>query len=106
MIIKSQLGDKRCSKIILENDNYRVESSSELIDLMSTILDMAGIEKPFGLQGISLEPFLYDKEYKPREYCVIESGEDAPPFLMKDISKKPSGPFDGSMFVWCACREA
>jgi len=79
---------------------------TELVDVMPSILDLAGVEIPFGVQGHSLAPLLLNQDYTPKEFVVIESGEAGNPPKVSDIKRRPSGPWDDSCFVWCAYREA
>ncbi|CAG7626097.1 Arylsulfatase [Paenibacillus solanacearum] len=79
----------------------------ELVDVMPTLLELAGIPIPYEVQGKSLGPFLYgDKAYVPRDYIVMESGEDGEPIRVSDITVRPEHPLDDRYFVWCAYREA
>jgi arylsulfatase A-like enzyme len=83
----------------------------ELIDVMPTVLDFAGIPAPPGAQGNSLTPFLQGRDetagaFKPRDYVVIESGEEGEPMRVSDITVRPEHPFDERYFVWCAYRDA
>jgi arylsulfatase A-like enzyme len=78
----------------------------ELVDIMPTLLDAAGCEHPFGLQGKSLAPYFTGGEYTPRPFAVIESGEHGEPMTLSEITTRPEDPFDESCFVWCAWREA
>lgn len=84
----------------------RTDHPVELIDLMPTFLDMAGIPIPPGAQGRSLAPYLRGQNYVPREYVVIESGEEGEPLRISDITVRPEHPFDDRCFVWCAYRDA
>jgi arylsulfatase len=78
----------------------------ELIDIMPTLLDLAGVPVPYGCQGRSFAPFLRGEEYEPREYVVMESGEEGEPMKLSDITVRPEHPFDERYFVWCAYRDA
>ncbi|ULL18329.1 DUF4976 domain-containing protein [Paenibacillus sp. H1-7] len=79
----------------------------ELVDVMPTLLDMAGVPVPYGCQGRSLAPFLRsEQEYVPREYVVMESGEEGEPPKLSDITGRPEHPLDERYFVWCAYRDA
>ncbi|KRE86292.1 hypothetical protein ASG89_09705 [Paenibacillus sp. Soil766] len=84
----------------------RTKQLVELVDIMPTFLDMAGIPIPPGTQGKSLAPYLKGQDYTPREYVVIESGEEGEPLRVSDITVRPEHPFDDRYFVWCAYREA
>ena len=78
----------------------------ELIDVMPTLLELAGVPVPRGVQGKSLAPYLRGEPFVPREFVVIESGEDGDPIRLSDITVRPEHPFDERYFVWCAYREA
>ncbi|TDF94852.1 sulfatase family protein [Paenibacillus piri] len=79
----------------------------ELIDVMPTLLELAGAPVPYGAQGRSLAPYLLqDDSFVPREYAVIESGEEGEPIRLSDITVRPEHPFDDRYFVWCAYRDA
>lgn len=85
----------------------RTEHLVELIDVMPTVLELAGVPVPRGVQGRSLAPFLRgDPAYVPREFVVIESGEAGEPMKVSDITIRPEHPYDERCFVWCAYREA
>src|SRR5690606_22295390 len=89
-------------KVKAQRSNHLIE----LIDIMPTVLDVAGCDIPIGVQGKSFAPYLLGEYYEPREYVVIESEEDGEPFKLSEITKRPEHPFDESCFVWCAWREA
>jgi arylsulfatase len=78
----------------------------ELIDIMPTLLELSGNPVPLGVQGRSFAQQLLGGSYVPREYVVIESGEEGEPIRVSDIKKRPEHPLDESCFVWCAWREA
>lgn len=79
----------------------------ELVDIMPTVLELAGIMIPSGVQGKSIAPFLLDKEKETKEYIVIESGEHGEPITLKDIMDEDGKVIDkGTSFAWCAFREA
>ncbi|MFD0679014.1 MULTISPECIES: sulfatase family protein [unclassified Paenibacillus] len=79
----------------------------ELVDVMPTLLELGGVPVPYGVQGKSLAPYLRQEEaFVPREFAVIESGEEGEPIRVSDITVRPGHPFDESYFVWCAYREA
>ncbi|TDQ37390.1 sulfatase family protein [Aureibacillus halotolerans] len=78
----------------------------ELVDLMPTLLELSGSVVPHGVQGRSFAPILFEQAYSPREYVVIESGEEGEPMTLSEITDRPKDPFDESCFVWCAHREA
>jgi arylsulfatase A-like enzyme len=79
----------------------------ELVDVMPTLLEMSGIPVPYGCQGRSLAPFLRsEQDYVPREYVVMESGEEGEPPKLSDMTGRPEHPFDERYFVWCAYRNA
>ncbi|UQZ81131.1 Arylsulfatase [Paenibacillus konkukensis] len=79
----------------------------ELIDIMPTLLELAGAPVPPGCQGRSVAPFLQgDPSYIPREFVVIESGEHGTPVKVSDITLRPEHPLDERYFVWCAYADA
>ena len=84
----------------------RCPHSMELVDLMPTVLEFAGCPIPRGVQGRSCAAYLHGGEYRPREYVVIESGEEGEPMREEEITARPQDPFDESCFVWCAYRDA
>lgn len=85
----------------------RSDHMVELVDVMPTLLEMAGVPVPYGCQGRSLAPFLRsEQDYVPREYVVMESGEEGEPPKLSDITGRPENPFDERYFVWCAYRDA
>ncbi|HHV58711.1 MAG TPA: sulfatase-like hydrolase/transferase [Clostridiaceae bacterium] len=80
---------------------------AELVDIVPTLLDLAGLQSPFGVQGRSLKQFLEkDSRYTPKEFVVVESGEHGEPMKVSDITVRPENPFDERYFVWCAYRDA
>lgn len=85
----------------------RTANMVELVDVMPTLLELAGAPVPYGCQGRSLAPFLLgEASYAPRDYVVMESGEDGEPIKLSDITVRPEHPFDERYFVWCAYRDA
>ncbi|MFS0727455.1 sulfatase-like hydrolase/transferase [Paenibacillus sp. 1P07SE] len=84
----------------------RTQQLTELVDVMPTFLDLAGIATPPGVQGRSLAPFLNGQSYSPRDYVVIESGESGEPLSVSALTVRPEHPLDDRYFVWCAYREA
>jgi arylsulfatase A-like enzyme len=50
----------------------QVNGPASLVDLMPTILDAAGIEAPYGVQGRSLRPVLNGAAEQLRPYALIE----------------------------------
>ncbi|BFT70935.1 sulfatase-like hydrolase/transferase [Paenibacillus sp. P36] len=85
----------------------RTSHPVELVDVMPTLLELAGAPIPHGCQGKSLAPYLLgDSTYKPRSFIVMESGEHGEPPRESDIALRPEHPFDERYFVWCAYRDA
>lgn len=85
----------------------RTDELAELVDMMPTILSLAGIETPHGTQGSDLSIFLRGEKNTTKEFIVIESGEaGGDPIPPCDIPFRPASPWDESYFVWCAYREA
>ena len=78
----------------------------ELVDIVPTFLDMAGVELPLGLQGRSMGPYLRQESEQTKDYIVIESGEAGDPPTVADITFRPKDGWDERYFVWCAYREA
>lgn len=87
-------------------ESNRCGNLVELVDVMPTLLELACCEIPFGVQGKSLAPYLQGKEYYPREFAVIESGESGEPLHLSEITVRPESPYDENCFPWCAWREA
>ncbi|ACT00370.1 sulfatase [Paenibacillus sp. JDR-2] len=85
----------------------RTSNLLELIDIMPTLLELAGIPVPPGCQGKSHAAFLEgDLSVTPREYVVMESGEHGDPVKVSDITLRPEHPLDERYFVWCAYSDA
>jgi arylsulfatase A-like enzyme len=70
----------------------------ELVDVMPTLLDLARIDLPFGVQGRSLVAYLGGGTYDPRRFAVSESGEAGPLLRESDLTWRPSDPFDDRFF--------
>ena len=79
---------------------------AELVDIMPTLLDFAGLEIPPGVQGKSLKPFLTGSIDSTKAFIVMESGEDGLPLKASELPYWPKDVWDESCFVWCAYREA
>lgn len=79
----------------------------ELVDVMPTVLDLAGVEIPGGVQGSSLRPFLTGHVSRTKEFVTIESGEYGEPMTVAELYDE-NGEFieRGTSFAWCAFREA
>lgn len=73
---------------------------------MPSILELVGVNIPYGVQGKSFKPYLVGESYNPREFAVIESGEEGESMKLSEITVRPEDPFDERYFVWCAYREA
>lgn len=54
------------------NPGKRVESVVSQIDLMPTLLDAAGIDIPYGVQGKSLRPIVKETSKNTKSYALIE----------------------------------
>jgi arylsulfatase A-like enzyme len=52
-------------------DGRRVESTASLVDMMPTLLDAAGVDVPFGVQGESMVPVLTGEQDSVREYAHV-----------------------------------
>ena len=84
----------------------RCDGFIELVDVMPTVLQLAGIDIPYGVQGKSHASYLLGSTSEAKDFAVIESGEDGTPLKVSDITVRPETPFDDRYFVWCAYREA
>lgn len=79
----------------------------ELVDVMPTVLDLAGVEIPIGVQGASLRPFLTGEQSETKEFVTIESGEHGEPMRVAELYDEDGKFIDrGTSFAWCAFREA
>ena len=77
----------------------------ELVDIMPTVLDLLGLDVPYGVQGRSLAPFLRGDTYEAREFVVSECGEASPLLQEKDLTWRPRDPFDDRFFPGDAFAE-
>jgi arylsulfatase A-like enzyme len=85
----------------------QTDELAELVDVMPTVLDLAGVEIPFGVQGASLAPFLTGKAVGTKDHVVIESGEHGNPPQLSEVLDAEGNVVDrGTSFAWCAFREA
>lgn len=50
----------------------RLESLAELVDILPTVLDYAGVEIPWGVQGLSLRPVLEGEAESVRDFAFAE----------------------------------
>lgn len=88
-------------------ESKRFAGPVELVDLMPTLLDLAGVNIPYGVQGKTLAPVLRGEAADHKEFIVIESGEAGEPPKLSDILDAEGKPVDkGTSFAWCAFREA
>jgi len=55
----------------------RIAAPTSQVDLAPTILDAAGIETPYGIQGESLRPVLSDKTDRLRPFAFVEHRHEA-----------------------------
>ena len=79
----------------------------ELVDVMPTLLDLAGVDIPVGVQGTSLKPLLTEASEATKEFVVIESGEHGDPPTVAELLDAEGNLVDrGTSFAWCAFREA
>ncbi|TVQ26258.1 MAG: DUF4976 domain-containing protein [Spirochaetaceae bacterium] len=79
----------------------------ELVDVMPTLLDAAGVDAPHGLQGESLMPFLTGATSTTKDAVFIESGEAGDPPKLSDVVDAAGNVVDrGTSFAWCAFRDA
>lgn len=85
----------------------RTSELVELVDVMPTLLDAAGVDAPYGLQGQSLIPFLTGETSSTKDAVFIESGEAGDPPRLTDVLDDARNVVDrGTSFAWCAFREA
>ena len=56
----------------MNNPRKKVETVTSQIDLVPTLLDMAGIDIPYGIQGKSLYPVIKGEQDSTRPYALIE----------------------------------
>jgi arylsulfatase A-like enzyme len=61
---------------VTEN-GLRVDAPSSQVDLMPTLLDAAGIDVPYGVQGESLRPVLVGDRDRVREFALVEHRHEA-----------------------------
>jgi arylsulfatase A-like enzyme len=55
----------------------RIESVASQIDMMPTLLDAAGVEIPYAVQGESLRPVLAGEQESVRPYALVEHRHEA-----------------------------
>jgi len=58
-------------------DGHRIESVASQLDLVPTLLDAAGVEVPYGIQGDSLRPVLGGERDSLRPYALVEHRHEA-----------------------------
>jgi arylsulfatase A-like enzyme len=71
----------------------------EQVDLMPTLLDLAGVPVPPGVQGASMAGALAGTSAL-RERAFAECGEQRDPVSWDDLPFLPDGPFDARFFGW------
>ncbi len=104
--------DSICRVPFIISQPGRIEPGSsdrlvELVDLMPTLLDLAGVPVPHGVQGQSLAPLLQGHACLDKPCIVIESGEQGEPPHLADLYDDAGNLVDkGTSFAWCAFREA
>jgi len=54
----------------------RLDGLCGTVDLMQTLLELAGVEPPPGVQGVSAADYLQDRDGPPRDVLLIENDED------------------------------
>ena len=85
----------------------RTKELVELVDVMPTLLDLAGVPVPHGVQGASLAPFLSGESTRTKDSVLIESGEEGSPPTVAEVTNPDGTAVDrGTSFAWCAFREA
>ncbi len=78
----------------------------EDVDVMPTILDLAGVEPPPGIQGRSMAAALNGTSGVTREMAFSEGGEAGDPVGWDDLPFLPDGPLDCRYFGWDGFQEA
>jgi len=64
----------------------RVEEVTSLLDVTPTILDIAGVEEPEGVQGVSLRQVLAGEEKTTRRAVLTENDDDFVPMRMRVLT--------------------
>ena len=82
------------------------EEMIENIDIMPTLLDLAHIPLPEGVQGKSYKDLLLGKPFSGRAEVYSEVGSQGEALTTIDHLEKPSGPEDGLAVPWGARPEA
>jgi arylsulfatase len=78
---------------------------ASLVDLMPTLLELAEVEIPHGVQGTSLASRVRGEAAAELPYLVIESGESGTPLKVADIYDEKGELINKNMsFAWCAFR--
>lgn len=73
----------------LSDSGQVVEGLVESVDIMPTVLDLAGIESPAGVQGQSLRALLYGEEGVEAKQSVLIQDRESPELLARKID--PTG---------------
>ena len=81
----------------------------EQIDLMPTILELAGLAPPPGVQGCSIAARLAEPRSATRplrDAAFAEAGEAGEPVTLDEMPFMPDSPLDGRYFPWDGFQEA
>ncbi len=57
-------------------ESHRTDAMTENIDILPTLLELAGIDKPYGIQGKSLLPLLKGQTKTHKDYVFAEGGHE------------------------------
>lgn len=71
---------------ILKGEHKNLNQIAELRDILPTLLDLANIDIPQNIDGVSLKPALYQSDYKTRDFLHGEHsfGKDSNQFILND----------------------
>ena len=71
----------------LETAGHRTKSFAELLDLFPTLVDLCGLSKPQGLEGVSLLPVLHEAKASVRPAAFTQ--HPRPAYYDREPSKQP-----------------
>ena len=77
----------------------------EQVDLLPTLLDLAGLPTPPGVQGMSAAAALAGAAPPPRTTAFSEVGEAGTPVSWADLPFHPDSPLDDRWFPWDGFQE-